>query len=54
MLKQASKILGIVCAILTVIMWAVTLMIDPTPSSIVTAGSLTAIVGVAFVLSLTG
>jgi hypothetical protein len=51
-MNQISKILGAVCVVLTAIMWPLTLMMDPTPSSIGAAGSLTVIVALAFVLSL--
>jgi hypothetical protein len=52
-MKPVSKLFGSVCVVLTVILWAVTLVIDPTQSSIVAAGSLTVIVGLAIVFSLT-
>ena len=47
----ASKIIGLVCVILAVVMWAVTLTIDPTPQSIGAAASLTAILVVGGVLA---
>jgi len=41
---SASRIVGFVCITLTIILWAVTLMTDPTPESVGAAACLTAIV----------
>jgi hypothetical protein len=48
----ASKITGFICAILTIILWAITLTTDLAAGSVITAVCLTAIVGVAGLLSL--
>jgi len=51
-MNWASKIIGSVCVVLTVILWIVTLATDPTPGPIGTAAALTAIVAVVGTLSL--
>jgi hypothetical protein len=48
---SASKLLGFICAFLTVVLWAVTLTTDPTPGPIVAAVGLTAIVAVMIVFT---
>jgi len=53
-MNPASKYLGSVCVLLTVILWAITLTTDTTPSSIAAAGALTGIVGLMIALSLLG
>jgi hypothetical protein len=50
-MHSASKIIGFVCLILTIVLWAVTLA-DPTPESLGAGIALTAIVAVSGVLSL--
>jgi len=50
-MNPVSKLLGFVCALLTAILWAVTLLTDITPGAIAAAGSLTAIVGFLIALS---
>jgi hypothetical protein len=47
-----SKILGVVCAVLVIMLWIVTLAFDRTAGSIYTATALTAIVAAAGLLSL--
>jgi hypothetical protein len=51
-MSTPSKLLGFVCVLLTVILWAVTLTTEPTAGSIAAAGSLTGIVGFTMVFSL--
>jgi len=51
-MHTASKIMGFVCLILTAVLWAVTLLIDLTPSAVFTAAELTGIVAVTGLLSL--
>jgi hypothetical protein len=51
-MQAASKIIGFICAILTIILWGLTFSAELTPGSIGTAVSLTAIVAVAGLLSL--
>ncbi len=48
----ASNIIGFICLILTVVLWAVTLLIDLTPNAVFTAAELTGIVAVTGLLSL--
>jgi hypothetical protein len=50
-MTSASKVLGCICALLTIVLWAVTLATDPTPGPIVAAGALTAIVAVMIALT---
>lgn len=52
LMPLASKILGLACAILTAALWVVTLMTGPAPDSVGVAIGLTAIVAVAFGISL--
>lgn len=51
---SASKLLGFICAVLTVVLWVVTLATDPTPGPIVAAGALTVIVAVMIALTALG
>jgi hypothetical protein len=51
-MHTASKIMGFVCLILTIVLWAVTLLTDLTPGTIGTAAALTGIVAVTGALSL--
>ncbi len=48
----ASKIMGFVCLILTIVLWVVTLLTDLTPAALGTAAALTGIVAVTGALSL--
>ena len=50
-MKLASRLLGFVCVLVTVVLWAVTLMTDPTPGPIAAAGALTAIVAIVIALA---
>jgi len=50
-MSRASKILGFVCAALTIALWIVTLSSDTTAGAIGAAGALTAIVAIMFALS---
>jgi hypothetical protein len=47
----ASKLLGVACALLTIILWAVTLVTDPSPGPISAAVALSAIVAVVAILT---
>jgi hypothetical protein len=51
-MSSALKIIGLVCVILTVLLWIVTLTTDTTPGSIGAAACLTAIVAFVGILSL--
>ena len=51
-MNTVSKFLGFACVVLTVILWVITFVTDPTPTSIAADGSLTAIVGLMIVFSL--
>jgi hypothetical protein len=51
-MHTASKIMGFVCLILTIVLWAVTLLTDLTPTAVATAAALTGIVAVTGALSL--
>ncbi len=51
-MRSALKIIGVVCVILTILLWTVTLTTDATPGSIGAAACLTAIVVFAGMLSL--
>jgi hypothetical protein len=44
-MRSASNFLTLVCVLLTALLWAVTLITDPTPSSMTAAAALTVIVG---------
>jgi hypothetical protein len=52
-MRWASKFLAVVCVLLTVVLWAVTMVTDPRPGPIGAAAALTAIVAgmVVFILS---
>ena len=47
----ASRLLGVVCVLLTIALWPVTIMTDPTPGAIAAAGALTAIVALMIALT---
>jgi hypothetical protein len=49
--RSQSKLLGFVCLLLTVVLWIVTILEGPTPSSIGAAAALTAIVALAVVIT---
>jgi hypothetical protein len=51
-MNSATKIIGFVCVVLTIILWVVTLTTDPTQGSISAAAALTAIVAAMGALSL--
>jgi uncharacterized membrane protein len=51
-MHAASKLIGLVCVILTIILWAITLATDRALGSILNAVCLTAIVAIAGLLSL--
>ena len=51
-MNSAAKAIGFVCVTLTIVLWVVTLMTDPTPGPIGAAIALTAIVAVVGALSL--
>ena len=51
-MNLAAKVTGFVCVILTIALWAVTLMGDATPGSVAAAIALTAIVALVGALSL--
>jgi hypothetical protein len=51
-MRSASRLIGLVCVMLTIILWAITLTTDPTLGSILNALCLTAIVAIAGLLSL--
>jgi hypothetical protein len=51
-MNSASKIIGAVCVVLTVILWIVTLATDPAPGPIGAAAAMTAIVAAVGTLSL--
>jgi hypothetical protein len=50
-MSSAPRLLRFVCVLLTVLLWAVTLITDPTPGPITAAAALTAIV--ALIIALT-
>jgi hypothetical protein len=51
-MNSAARIIGLVCVTLTIILWIVTLTMDPTQGSISATVALTAIVTVVGALSL--
>jgi hypothetical protein len=51
-MSLASKIIGSVCVVLTVILWIVTLATEPAPGPISAAVAMTAIVAALGILSL--
>jgi archaellum biogenesis protein FlaJ (TadC family) len=53
-MSLVSKLLGFICLLLTIVLWAVTLTTDPTPHSIAAAGTLTVIIGLIAVFSWVG
>jgi CDP-diglyceride synthetase len=53
-MSPVSKLLGFICGLLTIVLWAVTLTTDATPHSIAEAGALTVIVGLIAVFSWVG
>jgi hypothetical protein len=46
-----AKLLGLACAVLTILLWGVTLWTDPAPGAIVAAAALTIIATIAGVLT---
>jgi hypothetical protein len=50
-MRSASKLLGVTCVLLTVLLWAVTIMTDPAPGPIAAAGALTVIVALMAMLT---
>ena len=46
-----TKLIGFACAVLTVLLWAVTFWTDPAPGAIVTAVALTIVTAIAGVLT---
>jgi hypothetical protein len=50
-MKSASRVVAFVCVLLTVALWAVTIITDPTPGPIAAAGALTGIVALMIVLT---
>jgi hypothetical protein len=46
-----TKILGIVCAVLTALLWATTFWTDPAPGAIITAAALTIVTAIAGMLT---
>jgi hypothetical protein len=46
-----TRLLGIGCAVLTLLLWAITLWTDPAPGAIVTAAALTIVTAIAGVLT---
>jgi hypothetical protein len=51
-MRPASIALGFVCVSLTLILWAITLITEPTPGPIGAAASLTVIVALMIVLTM--
>jgi hypothetical protein len=50
-MRSASRLIGFICVLLTVTLWAVTIVTDPTPGPIAAAVALTAIVALMIVLT---
>jgi hypothetical protein len=50
-MRSASKLIGLVCVMLAVALWAVTIMTDRTPGSMTAAAVLTVIVALMIVLT---
>lgn len=50
-MRAASNLLCLVCVLLTIALWAITLATHPAPDSISVAAVLTAIVGLMIVLT---
>ena len=46
-----TKMLGFTCAVLTVLLWAITFWTDPAPGAIITAAALTIVTVIAGVLT---
>jgi hypothetical protein len=46
-----TKLLGFVCVVLTVMLWATTFWTDPAPGAIITAAALTVLTAIAGVLT---
>ena len=51
-MQQAAKTIGLICVVLTIALWLVTLTTDPTPGPISAAVALTAIVAMVWVTNL--
>jgi hypothetical protein len=50
-MKFTTRLLGLACVVLTLLLWAITLWIDPAPGAIVTAAALTIVTAIAGVLT---
>jgi len=50
-MRSASRVLRFVCVLLTVLLWAVTLLTDPTSGPITAAAALTGIVALMIALT---
>jgi hypothetical protein len=50
-MSLTTKLLGCVCAALTVMLWATTFWTDPAPGAIITAAALTIVTTIAGVLT---
>jgi len=50
-MKFTTKMLGVACATLTALLWAVTFWTDPAPGAIITAAALTIVTVIAGVLT---
>jgi hypothetical protein len=53
-MQLTSKLVGIVCVMLTIVLWAVTIVTDLTPGSVAAASALSAIVAMMIVFTSTG
>ena len=51
-MQQAAKTIGLICLVLTIALWLVTLTTDPTSGPIGAAVALTAIVAIVWVTNL--
>ena len=51
-MQQAAKTIGLICVVLTITLWLVTLTTDPTPGPISAAVALTAIVAITWLTNL--
>jgi hypothetical protein len=46
-----TKVLGLACVLLTLLLWAVTFLTDPAPGAIITAAALTIVTAIAGVMT---
>lgn len=53
-MRSVSRLLGVICIVLTAALWAVTIVTDPAPGPIAAALALTAIVAIMAVFTSTG